>query len=83
MIGKDLGCKPGVVEKARFEYSSFSEVFDKGLIKEKDKKQELLKKLKNIEDKIEEQLKAIKDQEEKQLKIYSQNKIKKPLLQSI
>ena len=69
MIGKDLGCKPGVVEKARFEYSSFSE--------------ELLKKLKNIEDKIEEQLKAIKDQEEKQLKIYSQNKIKKPLLQSI
>ena len=38
-------------------------VFNKGLKKE-DKKEELLKRKKNIEDKIEEQLKAIKNKTE-------------------
>ena len=38
-------------------------VFNKGLKKE-DKKEELLKRQKNIEDKIEEQLKAIKNKTE-------------------
>ena len=41
-------------------------IFNKGL-SEEDKKEGLLKKLKNIEDKNEEQLKAIEDQGKKQL----------------
>ena len=52
MTGEDLGYKPGVVEQAKFEYSSLSKVFNNGLEKE-DKKEELLKRLKNIEDKKE------------------------------
>ena len=56
--------------------------FNKGL-KEEDKKEGLLKRLKNIEDKNEEQLKAIEDQKEIQTKIISKNKIKPPLLKSI
>ena len=54
----------------------------KGLKKE-DKKEGLLKRLKNIEDKNEEQVKAIEDQKEVQTKIISKNKIKPPLLKSI
>ena len=54
----------------------------KGL-KEEDKKEGLLKRLKNIEDKNEEQVKAIEDQKEVQTKIISKNKIKPPLLKSI
>ena len=41
-------------------------IFNKGL-SEEDKKEGLLKKLKNIEDKNKEQLKAIEDQGKKQL----------------
>ena len=41
-------------------------IFNKGL-SEDDKKEGLLKKLKNIEDKNEEELKAIEDQVKKQL----------------
>ena len=41
-------------------------VFSKGLKKEEDTKEGLLKRLKNIEDKNEEQLKVLKDQLEKQ-----------------
>ena len=52
-------------------------------MKEEDKKEGLLKRLKNIEDKNEEQLKAIEDQKEIQTKIISKNKIKPPLLKSI
>ena len=49
--GEDLGYKPDVVQKAKFEYSPLGQVFNKGL--EKDEKQvELSKRLKNIEDKI-------------------------------
>ena len=49
--GEDLGYKPDVVQKAKFEYSPVGQVFNKGL--EKDEKQvELSKRLKNIEDKI-------------------------------
>ena len=54
----------------------------KGL-KEEDKKEGLLKRLKNIEDKNEEQVKAIEDQKEVQTKIISKSKIKPPLLKSI
>ena len=82
LTGKDLGLKPSTVEQARFEYSPLSRVFNKGLKKE-EKKEGLLKRLKNIEDKNEEQLKAIEDQKEVQTKIISKNKIKPPLLKSI
>ena len=60
MTGEDLGYKLGVVEQAKFEYSPLGKVFDIGLEKE-DKKERLLKRLKNVE--------AInKKQFEKQLK---------------
>ena len=66
LTGEDLGYNPGVVEKAKFKYSPLGKVFNKGL-DESDKKEGLLKRLKNIEGKDDEQLKAIKDQGEKQL----------------
>ena len=60
LTDKDLGYKPGVVKQAKFKYSPLGKVFNKGL-KNEDKKEGLLKKLKNIEDKNEEQLKMIKN----------------------
>ena len=68
LTGEDLEYKPGVVEKTKFEYSPLGQVFNKGL-DESDKKEGLLKSLKNFEGKDEEQLKAIKDPGEKQLQI--------------
>ena len=47
-----LGLKPSTVEKAKFEYSPLGKIFNKGL-SEYDKKEGLLKRLKNIEDKNE------------------------------
>ena len=58
LIGEDLGYKPGVVEQAKFEYSPLGKVFNKGLDKE-DKKEGLLKRLKNIEGNDKEQLETI------------------------
>ena len=49
LTGQDLGLKPSTVEQAKFEYSPLGKVFNKGL-SEDDKKEELLKRLKNIED---------------------------------
>ena len=66
LTGEELGYKPDVVEKAKFDYSPLGKVFNKGL-DESDKKERLLKILKNIEDKNKNQLDAIKDQGEKQL----------------
>ena len=66
LTGEDLGIKPSTIEKAKFEYSPLGKIFNKGL-SEDDKKEGLLKKLKNIEDKNEEQLQVIKDQGGKQL----------------
>ena len=66
LTGEDLDYKPSTVEQAKFEYSSLSKFFNKGL-KEEDKKEGLLKKLKNIEGKNKEHLKGIKDQGEIQL----------------
>ena len=60
LTGEDLGLKPSTVEKAKFEYSPLGKIFNKGL-SEEDKKEGLLKKLKNIEDKNEQQLQVIKD----------------------
>ena len=62
LTGEDLGLKPSTIEQAKFEYSPLGKIFNKGL-SEDDKKEGLLKKLKNIEDKNEELLK-IKDKTE-------------------
>ena len=58
---EDLDLRPSTVEQARYEYSPLGKFFNKRL-KEADKKEGLLKRLKNIEDKNEDQLKAIEDQ---------------------
>ena len=50
MTGEDLGLKPSTIEQAKFEYSPLGKVFNQGL-SEDDKKEGLLKRLKNIEDK--------------------------------
>ena len=50
---KDLGYKPDVFEKVKFEYSPIGKVFTDGLAKEdKSKKVGLFKRLKNIEDNL-------------------------------
>ena len=66
MTGKDLGLKPSTVEQVKFDISPLGKIFNKGF-SEEDKKEGLLKKLKNIEGKNEEQLKAIEDQGKKLL----------------
>ena len=66
LTGEDLGLKPSIVEQAKFEYSPLGKVFTKGLEKEEDKKEGVLKRLKNIEDK--KQLKAIKNQNTENIK---------------
>ena len=48
LTGGDLGLKPSTVEQAKFEYSRLDKIFNKGL-SEDDKKEGLLKRLKNIE----------------------------------
>ena len=60
LTGEDLGYKPDVVQKAKFEYSPLNQVFNKEL--EKNEKQVgLLKRLKNIQDKTDKQLNENKD----------------------
>ena len=60
LTGEDLGYKPDVAQKAKFEYSPLGQVFNKGL--EKDEKQVgFLKRLKHIEDKTDNQLTENKD----------------------
>ena len=60
LTGEDQDYKASAVEQARFESFLLGKIFNKGLEKE-DKKEELLKRLKNIENKNEEPLKAIKN----------------------
>ena len=57
---KDLAYKPDAFEQAKFEYSPLGKVFTDGLDKS-DRKEGLLKRLKNIEDKSNNQLLAIKN----------------------
>ena len=57
---KDLNYKPNAFEQAKFEYSPLGKVFTDGLDKS-DKKEGLLKRLKNIEDKSNNQLLALRD----------------------
>ena len=56
LTGEDVGLKPSTVEQKKFEYSPLGKMFNKGL-SEDDKKEGLLKKLKNVEDKNEQLLK--------------------------
>ena len=58
LTGEDLDYKPSSVDQAKFDYSPLSKFFNKGL-KEEDKKEGFLKRLKNIEHKNKEQLKII------------------------
>ena len=55
LTGEDLDLKTSTVEQAGFEYFPLDKMFNKGL-KEKDIKEGLLKRLRNIEEKNEEQL---------------------------
>ena len=48
LTGEDLGLKPSTIEQTKFEYSPLGKIFNKGL-SEEDKKEGLLKRLKNIE----------------------------------
>ena len=57
MIGEDLRYKPSVLEQTKFDYSPLGKVFNKGLTEE-DKKEGLLKSVKNTGDKDEELLKT-------------------------
>ena len=63
LTGEVVNYKPRIVEQAKFHYSPLSKFFNKGL-KQEDKKEGLLKRLKNTEDKNKEKLKAIKDKNE-------------------
>ena len=63
LTGEDLNYESSTVDQANLDYSPFSKFFNKEL-KEEDKKEGLLKRLKTIDDKIEEQLKAIKSKNE-------------------
>ena len=59
LIGEDLGLQPSGIEQTRFECSPLGKIFNMGLDKkEKDKKEGLFKRIKNVEDKNEELLKA-------------------------
>ena len=76
LAGEDLGYRPDLVQKAKFEYSPLGQVFNKGLTK--DERQEgLLKRLKNIEDKTDNRLRGIEDQENRQLDLIENEKKKK------
>ena len=48
LTGEDLGLKPSTIEQTKFEYSPLGNIFNKGLDKD-DQKEELFKRLKNIE----------------------------------
>ena len=50
LIGEDLDIKPSTIEQTKFEYSPLGKIFNMRLdTKEKDRKEGLFKRLKNIE----------------------------------
>ena len=53
LTGEDFGLKPSTIEQAKFEYSPLGKVFNKGL-SEEDKKEGILKGLRNIKNKNQE-----------------------------
>ena len=61
LTGEDLGYRPSVLERTKFDYSPLSKVFNKAL-DEDHKKEGVFKRSKNIEGKNEKLLKEIKDQ---------------------
>ena len=60
LTNKDLGYKPDAFKKAKFEYSPLGKIFTDGLNKT-NKKEGLLKRLKNVESKSNNQLLALRD----------------------
>ena len=66
MTGEDLGYQPSVIEQAKFDYSPLGKVFTKGLDKDKDKKEGLSKRLKNIGNKNKELLNEMNEIEKQQ-----------------
>ena len=60
LTNKDLGYKPDAFEKAKFEYSPLGKVFTDGLNKS-DRKEDLLKRIKNIENRSNNQLLALRN----------------------
>ena len=50
LTDENLGLKPSTIEQTKFEYLPLGKIFNKGL-SEEDKKEGVLKRLKNIEDK--------------------------------
>ena len=60
LTGKDLGYKPDLVQKAKFEYSPLGQIFNKGLGTD-EKNEGLLKRPKDIKDKTDNQLNEDKD----------------------
>ena len=79
LTGQDLGYKPSVIDKGKFEYSPLGKIFN-DVLKEENKKEGLLKRVKNIGDKSEELLKVLKDHSEKQPII---SKVKNPNFNSV
>ena len=75
LTGEDLGYKPDVFQKAKFEYSLLGQFFNKGL-KTDEKNEGLLKMLKNIEDKTDNQLDLIKGKINKQIDLNRDHKTK-------
>ena len=51
LTGEDIGLKPSDVEQAKFKYSPLGKIFNKELSLD-DKKEGLLKRLENVEDKM-------------------------------
>ena len=49
MTSEDLGYRPSVLEQTKFDYSPLGKVFNKRMGDKDDKKEGLLKRLKNIE----------------------------------
>ena len=75
LTDEDLGYRPDPVQKAKFEYSPLSQVFNKGLTTG-ERSEGLLKRLKNIEDKTDNQLRAIEGQKDNQLDLVENQKNK-------
>ena len=81
LTGEDLGLKPSTGEQARLEYSPLGKSFNKELDKDY-KKENLYKRIKNIEDKSGEKLHVINDLEEKpinQFRNTGKNKTRKAI----
>ena len=71
LTGEYLGHRPSALEKTDFEYSPLGKIFNKGLTEE-EKKEGLLKRLKNIEGKI-------KNEDKKQSEPIKNDKQSEPL----